>query len=351
MIRNDAETDWSGNPHMDRDEMTVEEQLRQRTAELEAALRENERISSALRESEQKFHRLVERSLVGISLSDGHRFVYVNPKFAEITGYSVDELLHMGPLDILAESDRSQAEDMLLRGLNDEFAGNFSTVINIQRKDGTVALGELTGGPSVDVDGKPAVIAMIEDITDKIRADDKIRLLNGRLWEQAVRDPLTDLFNRRYFEESLAREIHNAKRHGQTLGLVMGDLDHFKNVNDSCGHQAGDKVLRAFADLMRQYSRGSDVPCRYGGEEFLLLLPGINEDKARERAELLRSRISAVPVECQGKVLHVSASFGVAVFPWHAKDTDSLIAVVDRAMYQAKAAGRNRVCCAGVAAD
>ena len=336
---------------MARDSLTIEAQLGQRTAELEAALRENESLRRSLRESEEKFHRLVERSLVGISLSDGHRFIYVNPKFAEITGYSVDELLHMGPLDILAKGDHSQASEMLLRGLAGEIISNFSTIINILRKDGTMVIGELTGGPSVDVDGKPALIAMIEDITGKVRADDKIKMLNYRLWEQAVRDPLTDLFNRRYFEESLARELIHAQRQGQTVGLVMGDLDHFKSVNDTCGHQAGDQVLRAFAGLMKQYSRGSDIPCRYGGEEFLLLLPGITEEKALERAELLRTRIAAIPVECHGQTLYVSASFGVAVFPQHANDTDTLISVVDKAMYQAKAAGRNRVCCVDISAE
>jgi diguanylate cyclase (GGDEF)-like protein/PAS domain S-box-containing protein len=344
IMRIDYEPEQTGGDRdMVPDTSTVQEQLRQRTAELEAALHENERISRALREAEGKFHRLVEQSLVGISLSNGRRFIYVNHKFAEITGYSVDELLVMGPLDILTEADRPQAAEMLRQGMTGEISTNFSMIINVLKKDGTTVIGELTGGPPVDVDGEPALIAMLVDITDRVHADNKIKLLNNRLREQAIRDPLTNLFNRRYLEESLARELIHAERHGQTVGLVMGDLDHFKAVNDTHGHQAGDKVLRVFADLLRKYSRGSDIPCRYGGEEFLLLLPGINGDKALERAELLRAWIAATPIEFDGKTLHISASFGVAVFPEHARDADKLITAVDKAMYRAKAAGRNCV--------
>lgn len=325
---------------------SVQEQLRQRTAELEAALREKDRISRALHESEEKFNRLVEQSLVGISLSDGQQFIYVNPKFAKITGYSVEELLHMGPLDILTEDGRTSAADMIRRGMGRQIAKNFSIIVNILRKDGKVVIAELTGGPPVDVDGKPALIALLEDITDKVRADNKIKILNSRLREQAIRDPLTNLFNRRYLEESLVRELIRAERQGQTVGLVMGDLDHFKAVNDTYGHQAGDQVLRAFANLMIKFSRGSDIPCRYGGEEFLLLLPGISEEKACERAELLRTQLAAEPVVFNGKSLRISASFGVAAFPTHATDADKLVSAVDKAMYQAKSAGRNRVCSA-----
>jgi len=347
IMSNNSASEQTGDDYdMVSDLSYVQEQLRQRAAELETALRENDRISRALHESEEKFNRLVEQSLVGISLSDGQQFIYVNPKFAKITGYSVDELLHMGPLDIMPEADRSSAAEMIRRGMTRQIAKNFSMIINILRKDGKVIVGELTGGPPVDVDGKPALIALLEDITDKVRADNKIKILNNRLREQAIRDPLTNLFNRRYLEESLVRELIHAQRQGQTVGLVMGDLDHFKAINDTYGHQAGDQVLRAFADLMRKYSRGSDVPCRYGGEEFLLLLPGISQEKACERAELLRTRLAAEPIAFDGKTLPVSASFGVAAFPKHAKDADKLISAVDKAMYQAKSAGRNRVCSA-----
>jgi diguanylate cyclase (GGDEF)-like protein/PAS domain S-box-containing protein len=346
MNNNSASEQTGGDHDLASDMSSVQEQLRQRTAELETALRENDRISRALHESEEKFNRLVEQSLVGISLSDGQQFIYVNAKFAKITGYSVDELLRMGPLDIMTEADRTSAADMIRRGMTRQIAKNFSMIINILRKDGKVVIGELTGGPPVDVGGKQALIALLEDITDKVRADNKIKILNSRLREQAIRDPLTNLFNRRYLEESLVRELIHAERQGQTVGLVMGDLDHFKAVNDTFGHQAGDQVLREFANLMMRFSRGSDIPCRYGGEEFLLLLPGISEEKACERAELLRAQLAAEPVAFDGKALRISASFGVAAFPKHARDADKLIAAVDKAMYQAKSAGRNRVCSA-----
>jgi diguanylate cyclase (GGDEF)-like protein/PAS domain S-box-containing protein len=320
------------------------DELRQRTTELvESTLRENRKISRALHESEEKFHRLIEQSLVGISLSDLERFSYVNPKFAEITGYSVDELLRMGPMDITPEANRPEATQMMRQGLAGEFDTNFTAVINVRRKDGTIVIAELTGGPPVDVDGRPELIAMIVDITEKVRAENEIKVLNEKLHELAIRDGLTSLFNRRYLEESLARELIRAERDGSPVSLVMGDLDHFKAVNDTYGHQFGDRVLQAFGGLIRQYSRGSDIPCRYGGEEFMMVLPNMSGEKARERAEYLRTLIADTPVSIDDVSVSISASFGVAVFPEHAHDVDKLIAAVDRALYRAKQAGRNRV--------
>ncbi|HXH65147.1 MAG TPA: sensor domain-containing diguanylate cyclase, partial [Mariprofundaceae bacterium] len=324
------------------------DELRQRTAELvESTLNENRKISRALHESEEKFHRLIEQSLVGISLSDMQRFNYVNPKFAEITGYSADELMRMGPLDITPEAEIPRASEMMRQGLAGRFDSNFTAVIHVRRKDGVTVIAELTGGPPVDVDGKPALIAMIVDITDKVRAENEIKILNAQLREQAIRDSLTSLFNRRYLEESLARELIRARREGKPVSLVMGDLDYFKAVNDSYGHQFGDKVLQAFGEMIRQYSRGSDIPCRYGGEEFLMVMPNMSGEKALDRAELLRAMIAGTPIEIDGVSVPISASFGVAVFPEHAGDADKLIAAADRALYQAKESGRNRVMLSG----
>jgi diguanylate cyclase (GGDEF)-like protein len=123
----------------------------------------------------------------------------------------------------------------------------------------------------------------------------------------------------------------------------MGDLDHFKAVNDSAGHLAGDEVLRVFGDLLKHNARASDIICRYGGEEFLLVLPGMTEEGAVERAEQLRREMAATPVNHDGSQIRVTVSFGVATFPIHGRTTDELIAAADSALYSAKIDGRNRV--------
>lgn len=324
------------------------QRLQRCETELAASMRENERLRRALRESEGRFHRLVEQSVVGICLTDGRSFSYVNPKFADITGYSVDELTRiMGPLDIVPEAKRSEAAAILRRGLSGEFEASFSMPIHVQRKDGTLVTAELTGGPPVDVDGRPELIAMLADITDRVYAENEIKLLNAKLREQAIRDPLTDLFNRRYLEESLLRELARAERQGQPVSVVMGDLDGFKEVNDRHGHQFGDRVLQIFAEMIRRHCRHSDIPCRYGGEEFLLVMPGMDGHKACERAELLRRLIASAPIVVGESSVQVFASFGVATFPDQAGDMDGLILAADKALYRAKAEGRNRVCGVG----
>jgi diguanylate cyclase (GGDEF)-like protein len=123
----------------------------------------------------------------------------------------------------------------------------------------------------------------------------------------------------------------------------MGDLDHFKLINDVYGHLGGDEVLRTFGALLKRQVRGSDIYCRYGGEEFLLVLPQTSTENAVKRAEQLRSAMAAAPVPYGGSAIAVNASFGVATFPRNGRTGDELIAAADSALYEAKAAGRNRI--------
>ena len=187
------------------------------------------------------------------------------------------------------------------------------------------------------------VIAVGSDITDRKRAELELQGLQAQLREQAVHDPLTGLFNRRYLEEMFARELILAERQGHPISLIMGDLDHFKRVNDAHGHLAGDEVLRAFGALMKRQARGSDICCRYGGEEFLLVLPGTSTETAFDRAEQLRLALAAAPVTYGAAQIAVTASFGVATFPRDGRTSDALIAAADAGLYAAKSAGRNRV--------
>ena len=171
-----------------------------------------------------------------------------------------------------------------------------------------------------------------------------LSLANFRLREtlhaQSTRDPLTGLFNRRYMEDSLERELYRAAREGGTLGVVMADLDHFKAFNDRSGHVAGDAVLRALAELLSSSVRAEDIVCRYGGEEFTILLPNASLEETRHRAETLREAASGLSVP-DGQRL--TLSLGVAAYPGHGTTARELIEAADAALYAAKSAGRDMV--------
>lgn len=171
----------------------------------------------------------------------------------------------------------------------------------------------------------------------------EIALLRDRLHEQAIRDPLTGLFNRRYLEETLGLEMAQARRSGLPVSVVLVDADRFKEINDGWGHPVGDLVLRALADLLATNVREGDIVCRYGGEEILLLLPNMPFAVAMERAEAWRRLVAAQVVEIDGAAIRLTVSVGVASFPEHGDDGTSLVAAADRALYEAKSGGRDRV--------
>lgn len=165
---------------------------------------------------------------------------------------------------------------------------------------------------------------------------------------QSIRDPLTGLFNRRYMEESLERELSRADRSNKPLSVMMLDLDHFKQFNDSFGHDAGDALLVAVGDYLRANTRTSDIVCRYGGEEMVLILPDASEDNALVRAETLRAGIRALEVRSRGSSIgQVTCSIGLAVYPIHAKTGADVLKAADIALYEAKHTGRDRVVVAG----
>jgi diguanylate cyclase (GGDEF)-like protein len=168
--------------------------------------------------------------------------------------------------------------------------------------------------------------------------------LQQALRQQSTTDALTGLFNRRHLEESLEREMRRAARTDQPVGVIMFDLDHFKKVNDTFGHEAGDAVLRAIGSLLSRGARAEDMPCRFGGEEFFLIMPGTSIEGARLRAERLRSDVKQVPIMQDGRSIGtVTISIGVAAFPVHGLSVKDLIATADAALYRAKNEGRDRV--------
>jgi diguanylate cyclase (GGDEF)-like protein len=168
--------------------------------------------------------------------------------------------------------------------------------------------------------------------------------LRETLREQSIRDPLTGLFNRRFMQESLDRELLRAARKQRPLAVVFVDLDHFKLFNDTFGHDAGDEVLRSISEVLRTHYRGDDVVCRYGGEEFAIILPESTASEAAKRTEDLRDRVKKLKILHNGKALNtMSISAGVAAYPEHAAEGAELLRRADSGLYLSKFEGRDRV--------
>lgn len=171
--------------------------------------------------------------------------------------------------------------------------------------------------------------------------------LRQTLQNQSIRDPLTGLFNRRYMDESLERELHRANRNQQPLGIVMLDVDHFKLFNDRFGHEAGDLVLQELGHFLQKHIRGSDIACRYGGEELMLILPGAPLKVVKQRAEQLRAGMKNLNLQHHHQALGtITVSLGIACFPEHGLTGEAVIRSADTALYCAKREGRDRVCSA-----
>ena len=171
---------------------------------------------------------------------------------------------------------------------------------------------------------------------------ERVKSLQEQLREQAIRDPLTGVYNRRYLEETLTREIARAERENLPISIVMMDLDHFKKINDSYGHSGGDLLLKTLGKMMLTVTRRSDVVCRYGGEEFVVIMLGAPLHIARERAETWRKTFESLRGAHNHAKIQATISLGVAAYPQHGPDGPSVLACADKALYLSKNAGRNR---------
>src|SRR5262245_45725720 len=186
--------------------------------------------------------------------------------------------------------------------------------------------------------------ALEQEVSKRLWAEDELTDANQLLHDQAMRDALTGLYNRRYLMDSFERELHRARRSGERLGVMIIDIDHFKRFNDTYVHEAGDAVLCAVATYMLSLVRGEDILCRFGGEEFVLVQVKASADAVMQRAAKFRQEVGNLEVVHDGRRIGpVTLSIGVSMFPDHGTDGQGLLRAADQALYRAKESGRNRV--------
>ncbi len=182
--------------------------------------------------------------------------------------------------------------------------------------------------------------ALNESLQVQLDENENLRL---KLQEQAIRDPLTGAFNRRYFSEALDQESARSIRERTPFSILILDVDHFKKFNDTYGHKCGDFVLQSLASFLNENTRQGDIVCRYGGEEFVILMTDASSESARKRAELFRKHFDEMKIEYEGRRLKCTFSAGIASYPEHAHSGEALLSLADQALYQSKSEGRDRV--------
>ena len=319
---------------------------------------ERRQTQQELHNSERRFRTLIESAPLAMLTWDRQRRVTGwNRQAQQLFGWSESEVLGRDFMTfMIPESADEQVgqivEDAIDRGIESQSVNSNLT------KDGRTVEVEWHNTIVPGEDGRPdSVLSLAQDVTERVRSQvalqevnvvlrqrlDDIHELQKQLREQVMRDPLTGMYNRRFLDDALQAEVARAVREREPLSLMMLDIDHFKRVNDTHGHQAGDEVLKMLAGILRSEARRTDVACRYGGEEFVLLLPKMDLESARARAERWRQMFAEMDVPVETGNLRCTLSVGIAVFPAHGSSAEDLLRYGDRALYMAKALGRNRV--------
>ncbi|MEZ0231357.1 MAG: diguanylate cyclase [Methylophilaceae bacterium] len=320
------------------------------------------KIEADLQTQETHYRTLIEsaRSVILHMSPDGH-LLFVNKYAEEFFGYGPGELIGQHVVGTIVPETESMTNRDLRQMIIDIFQDTQNYRININEnmlKNGRRVWIAWSNGAIYDNQGRLVEICSVgNDVTDHRQAKleleathqqlqlqyQEIHALQDKLREQATRDPLTNLFNRRYLEETLLRELARCLREKIPLAIVMIDIDFFKQINDSYGHEAGDLILQQAATLLQHNTRNEDVVCRYGGEEFIAVLPGASIEKAQERAEFWRVAFEKLIFTSKGITHGATLSCGVSAYPQHTDDPDELIKLADDALYYAKSHGRNQV--------
>ena len=297
---------------------------------------DRKRVEIALRESEDTLHATFEQAAVGMTvMSLDLRFLRANAKFCEMLGYTLDELLQMHLTDTNPPDTREEAIEFRRRLVEGDVQGGELREKRLLRKDGSLMWVALATSVVRGGDGEPrCFISVIEDITERKQWQTELQQL-------AHYDVVTGLPNRALVYERLAQGLARAARRRSPLGLVFIDVDHFKKVNDTFGHAAGDKLLQEVSARLKQAVRAGDVVGRLGGDEFVVVLMDLAaaNDPGAVAQRILRAMHR--PFALEGGEVYATASVGVALYPDDSLDLDSLVRNADAAMYEAKKAGRD----------
>lgn len=288
------------------------------------------------------FQLAFEKAAVGIALiSPDARFLRVNGALCRLLGYDERSLLGLRIVDLLHPDDTEEAAQwpQWLAQRRD----TFHLELRCLQRSGGVVWVHLSTSVVRDPQGEPVYgLVLAEDITPRKQREAEQEQRTQELMTLASTDPLTGLYNHRFMRECLARRVEEAKRSGQPLSVMMVDADQFGELNLQHGHDAGNRALCCLADSLRQSLRERDVACRYGGDEFVVILAGVTYDAALSAAERVRRR-----VEEAGLIAALSrpltCSIGLATYPKHASTPESILKAADLALYQAKHLGKNRV--------
>ena len=300
-------------------------------------------IEQSLENSELRYRRLFEAAQDGILILDAETgaITDVNPFLIDMLGYSREEFIRKKLWDVGAFKDTKASKDAFETLQKNKYIRYKD--LPLRSKDGRLIQVEFVSNVYLAGDQK-VIQCNIRDITERKQAQDALLKSEALLREQSVRDHLTGLFNRRYMEETLERELLRASRKQLSLGIIMLDVDDFKRFNDTCGHAAGDVILRELGQLLLGHVRGEDFPSRYGGDEFIIALPDTSREVTRERAELLCECARNFNIQFEGQRLEaVTLSLGVAAFPEDGLTRAAVLRAADEALYRAKREGRGRV--------
>lgn len=280
--------------------------------------------ATRLTEIETRFAGIADVTTEGIVACDPENQIeYTNEALLRIVGLPSDEVVGR-PIDEVLP---------FVGGAGDSAQGTLT------RSDGSTIPCEAAARTVEEPGDRPRRIYVVRDLSERLRLDQMAWL--------ASHDSLTGLYNRHRFEEDLAQRLSESRRYGAGGAVLLLDVDHFKRINDTYGHAAGDSVLRAIAEVLRTSTRESDVAARLGGDEFIVLLPHASLEQARACAAKLLDRLRQLEPTCQGWTLPVSVSIGVAAYPEHGDVAETLVTNADEALYAAKRSGRGRVCVRG----
>jgi diguanylate cyclase (GGDEF)-like protein/PAS domain S-box-containing protein len=300
-----------------------------------------------IRTSELRYRRLFEAAQDGILILDAKTgaITDVNPFLIKMLGYSRAEFVEKKLWEVGAFKDIQASQEAFEALQKNEYIRYED--LPLRGKNGRLIQVEFVSNVYL-VGGEKVIQCNIRDITERKQAEAALLKSQALLREQSVRDHLTGLFNRRYMEETLERELLRASRKHLSLGIIMLDVDEFKHFNDAYGHAAGDVILRELGILLLSQVRGEDIACRYGGDEFILIMPDASREVTHERAELICELAKQFRLQFEGQSLApVTLSLGVAVFPEHGAMSTGILRAADAALYRAKHDGRGRVVVAG----